>query len=84
MEGIHYKKITEDETEDEVEILVLGHDIQRTQMTSGSTVARTPQLSPSSPASSQHSNTATDNEGVAKDAEQDNNEKRAQEGDRDV
>ena len=84
MEGIHYEKINEEETEDEVEILVLGHAIQRTQMTSGSAMARTPQLSPSSPASSQHSNTATDNEGVAKDAEQDNNEKRAREGDRDV
>lgn len=56
-------------------------------MTSGRAVARTPQLSPSSPASSQHSNTATDNEdnkGVAKDTEQDNNEKRAREGDRDA
>ena len=87
MEGIHYKKIMEEEMEDEVEILVLGHDIQWTQMTSGRAVARTPQLSPSSPGSGQHSNTATDNKdskGVAKDTEQDNNEKRAREGDRDV
>ncbi|KAF8219634.1 hypothetical protein L208DRAFT_1417960 [Tricholoma matsutake] len=89
LSSVHYEKITEEETEDEVEILVLGH-IQRTQMTSGRAVARTPQLSPSSPASSQHSNTATDNEdnedneGVAKDTEQDNNEKRAREGDRDA
>jgi hypothetical protein len=34
--------------------------------------------------SSQHTNTPTDNGGVAKDTEQDNNEKRAREGDRDV
>jgi hypothetical protein len=56
-------------------------------MASGSAVARTSQLSPSSPASSQHSlNTATDNQGVAKDTEQHNSEKRAREAesDRDV
>jgi hypothetical protein len=39
MEGIHNEKITEEETEDEAEILVLGHGIQRTQVTSGSAVA---------------------------------------------